>query len=119
MTAIIITIAGALLSLLAAGLTGPAQAFFARHVRRMKQERSLARIKAEPYYVPGYRIVRIHKETPGGWELVSKDPWVIDEISKGRIVLRNLDFPDVVWPMTCQEFEALEVMVDKTNSEVS
>ena len=119
MTAFILTTAAALLSLLVAGLTGPAQAFFARYLNRIRQERSLGRLKAEKYYAPGYKIVSIYKETAGGWESISTDPWVIDEIRKGRLVLRNLNFPDIVWPMTCQQFEALEVLIDKSTEPVS
>ena len=107
-------IIGAVMSLIVAGLSGPVQALFARKLQRMKQQRALARIKSEPYFevLETYKLTRICLKTECGLQEVTGGPWIIDEIRRGRVVLRE-HHGDIVWPMTCAEFEELEIFIDR------
>ena len=102
------TIGAALVSLVCAGLTGPAQTFFARHANRIKQARALARL--ETMYREGDRIKHLYAYTGAG--VKDFGGWQIQDMAMGRVVLtRSSGANHDYWVMTGQEFEKMHVIL--------
>ena len=107
----IITIVGALLGLLGSGIATPwGQAMTARYMRRVRQERALARLRAEPLYKEGAKIAFCVADTNGGAEVCFENHRILS-MGVGRIVLQSLEDPALLTPMTGQEFEKLTVVI--------
>lgn len=97
-----ITIAIALLGAFWASPAG--QAFAARYMRRIKQERALARLRHIPEYRIGAKLLFNSPDVGGGSAQVG-DVWVLADMAVGRVLLVD-ESGDRLFPMTCQEFEA-------------
>lgn len=86
------------------------QAWFSRYINLLKKKRSLARIRQEKWYRPGRVIIRAI--SPGSGAVVCED-YYISQLDVGRVLLESMDGDHVI-PMTCMEFEALHVVIDKS-----
>lgn len=97
--------------LIGAALATPiGQAFSAKYMLRIRQERALARLNAIPEYEVG-AILHFFSADIGGGSAQVGDTWILIEKSVGRVLLRSYErssqkMTDRWLPMTCREFEA-------------
>ena len=84
------------------------QAYMSKYINHLKKMRSLARVKQEPYYKVGSKVVKAI--SPGSGSIICMNYEII-EMGVGRILLQSKDGKHLL-PMTCMEFEELHVIIE-------
>lgn len=108
--ATIVTVITLLISLLGAfWATPPGQAAFARYMRRIREERSHARLAINPAHELGAKLMFYSADIGGGSARVG-ETWEIEDMRPGLVGLRSLskdgEWAGIYFPMTSTEFEA-------------
>ena len=102
------TLIGIITAIGLAAVTGPVQAWAGKYINRLRQIRSLARVKA--LYSVGDVIAAAYRD---GVAEPFIENWYIASMQVGCIKLRSMIDSSHVLPMTNQEFEALQVVIDE------
>ena len=109
---IYLTVISTVLGIIGAVFATPfGQTWTSRYMRRIKQERALARLKQIPEYKIGTWL-EFYTPDVGGGSSRFGDVWTLVEMKVGRVLLLSHKTGHY-FPLTCQEFEAGSVVVHK------